>query len=931
MVGSETSPACAHCGSVHESLAGLRSHIVQGRCRSFNPQACAEHLPIEQAMVDACLHGKLGDLLFSSLSRMHLTIHCAQCGRKYERAADLALHLQGSHSRLWRRAQLLTQALVQSVYSISGCQCNPKVGHKRSNHICIPLRQVAMIFHRLQQEPFVPKPVHEKVLPTLFAPTLPGDLKFKLAQLISDRLFSPLWLHDDMRQALSTVCIQCGERHSPAALYLHLHQVHLCRHINITFYMEQLQEVLRECFDVDHCCIHCRQIFNVPASLQSDSDPSARVALAQTHLAYQCPNLLQISVLLGSILYGGRLGYAECGTEQAAPDPGHFPGPSQLVGQGAETVSGSQTVQEAQGSGAAKRRRRKGSFNSSAGKSVANHDPTSAQTRKGSESAAPNRHIYALLHKGTHGTLADTPEGDPGVEAETGSAATGPDATSAAPLSADVGGSTESLAAAGEMSGGGRGSDCPAEEGTAARGRQLAISPVGSPDEDPLPDQQDSDQHGQVDATPDRAPGHGSGPHDAAEISEPRLESRYPGAAMEDSIQPASQRGMGSDGISPAQQCLGVDGMHNESTHGQSIRTCHAPSEAGAPREEEILTQGQGERLQRREEFALSSLMDAGQLMQYDLMHLRLSNPSNWCYANSTFFGVMWTLGCLDSFDPRTWGFQIDQLVTFLRRSSGAVATLMDEIWFQQLLQSWDDPDRQHDCSEFVSAFLIWLNVPVVNMSWQRRIENSGVIQIMDESSRFMPLVLQLTDPEAEETCTLSQLFRSWHQVHGMCAAVTEAAPVLCIHLDRMYFNDREQLLKSQQKVDVLQPVDVPQFEDSLLRIAQIDYVIVGFASHTGHAVAGHSQAAMKTRPSITGETTPFQWMISQDSVAHTLTWNLPDWMVRNSTTFWLVRLDCLALPHHQDWHGDCDFPIVPSVSAIMSMLQQRHGNADQS
>lgn len=40
MTGTETSPACTHCGSVHSSLEGLRSHIVKGRCRFFNPDAC---------------------------------------------------------------------------------------------------------------------------------------------------------------------------------------------------------------------------------------------------------------------------------------------------------------------------------------------------------------------------------------------------------------------------------------------------------------------------------------------------------------------------------------------------------------------------------------------------------------------------------------------------------------------------------------------------------------------------------------------------------------------------------------------------------------------------------------------------------------------------------------------------------------------------
>ena len=319
--------------------------------------------------------------------------------------------------------------------------------------------------------------------------------------------------------------------------------------------------------------------------------------------------------------------------------------------------------------------------------------------------------------------------------------------------------------------------------------------------------------------------------------------------------------------------------------------------------------------------------MDARLVMQYDLEHLRLQNPSNWCWANSTFFGVTWALGCLDAFDPSTWGFQSAQLKNFLRQCTGTVAALIDESWFQQLLQSWDEPDRQHDCSEFVSAFLTWLNVPAFNMSWQRRMENRDVVQTLDESNHFQPVILQLIHPTAvDDTCAISDLFRAWHQVHGMKTALLEAAPLLCVHLDRMYQQDDGSLAKSLQKVDFLSPVHVPCFEGLDLRTSDVEYMIVSVACHYGHDGAGQYQAAMKLRPSVTGDTRPFQWMISQDDESDMLTWHVPERMVRNSTTFWMVRLDCLDLPLHHDWTGSdlADSPIIPSIGAIMSMLNER-------
>ena len=38
----DNSSACAHCGQLFLTMAGLKSHIVQGRCQFFNPQASAE-------------------------------------------------------------------------------------------------------------------------------------------------------------------------------------------------------------------------------------------------------------------------------------------------------------------------------------------------------------------------------------------------------------------------------------------------------------------------------------------------------------------------------------------------------------------------------------------------------------------------------------------------------------------------------------------------------------------------------------------------------------------------------------------------------------------------------------------------------------------------------------------------------------------------
>ena len=144
-------------------MQGLKSHIVQGRCQHFNPQACPETLPVDDLWRQACLDGKLMEILQSPQNRMRLTIVCQACGKGCRRSSDLALHLQSSHARLWRLSKRLTQILVAALYQ-QQCYCNPSVGTKRIGHICLPLRQLAMSFHRLGHEPFAPMLITEQVL-----------------------------------------------------------------------------------------------------------------------------------------------------------------------------------------------------------------------------------------------------------------------------------------------------------------------------------------------------------------------------------------------------------------------------------------------------------------------------------------------------------------------------------------------------------------------------------------------------------------------------------------------------------------------------------------------------------------------------------------------------------------------------------------------
>jgi len=187
---------CAHCGAEYSSLEGLRSHITQSRCSNFDPYAATEVVPISQAWLNTCLHGKMFEQLRAPMERLRLTIKCLHCKQAYQRAGDLANHLMNNHSRLWRHSQHLTLMLVDLVFSQHGCMCNPQIHQLRQNHVCLPLRQIAMLYYRLDSVPFMPVETTDQVISQMLHCSIPRELRFNVSKLFADRAFSDLWTLD---------------------------------------------------------------------------------------------------------------------------------------------------------------------------------------------------------------------------------------------------------------------------------------------------------------------------------------------------------------------------------------------------------------------------------------------------------------------------------------------------------------------------------------------------------------------------------------------------------------------------------------------------------------------------------------------------------------------------------------------------------------
>ena len=95
---------------------------------------------------------------------------------------------------------------------------------------------------------------------------------------------------------LRKYCVLCGGHFHPAALGPHQLQAHpdTCRWASqIAF---QLIAVFQTVQPNDHSCALCGLIFNTP--ITPDADHAARLELMQTHLAWNCPIVQQVALLL---------------------------------------------------------------------------------------------------------------------------------------------------------------------------------------------------------------------------------------------------------------------------------------------------------------------------------------------------------------------------------------------------------------------------------------------------------------------------------------------------------------------------------------------------------------------------------------------------------------------------------------------------------
>ena len=938
----DNEPSCSHCGQIFQTMSGLKSHIVQGRCAFFNPMATSETLEIAAPWRSACLEGPLLDVLRSPQNRLKLTITCQACGRACQRAADLAHHLQSSHARLWRLSQRLTQILVD-VYYQHQCFCNPTLGVKRANHVCLPFRQLAMCYHRLGQHPFAPNVITDQVLQRVLSPKLHSGDRYRIEQLLAQRRFHDLWQDLEVQHLLSCTCLFCGKSAPSAELALHLREEHPCTHEMVLFYMETLLPVVAADNPEDFRCQQCRMIYNLPATMRPEEPVQDRLALAQSHLRANCPVLLQTAVLLASVLNGDSLQHGTARNGGDAADDGCLRRPGSFVpGQGLPTATGRQST-TLQGPPTKRPRGGRGrtsrSGHASTSRAAGHEDPDNAGAagdtpRPGLAKPQTDGSIHAFFEPRAPGGVARPVGGDGLVEKAVGGTIQIDDdlpSSASGPLTAEAA-ETTSRTDFGEQGHGGLVHHVGAEGSDPGRS-QLPKSSLGLSGTEVDTGQEAANQCAEDVPTFGGAFRDDVGSGVGGEIPCLTVSSRFAeDHTMAAPAELAQRQAVRIDVPTGLQLDMDGAGGFHEAAYPTGDTTCIHPSIPDGQTE----GQGQGQRHNLQED---RSTMTGGSLsfaqraaLILGLSRLALTNDSSWCFANCAFQGLMWTLLSQLGTDDMMGGLQFAELERLILEHSDTPASLKETSWVQLFLPTWGLAQGQQDSAECTHCLLTWLCTTAFDMRWERRLETADGLQTVDSSAAHKPIVLTIThEMEFAGHATLPKMLSDWHQEYSMRAALREASTCLCLQVDRFYQNIHGSITKSQCSISLEREVSMPVYAADGMSVDRIGYLPVAGTAHLGSDGAGHCRAALRLQPAVGCDGHPANWLLTQDAQRPTPFWQLPDWFMQNLQVVWLVRTDCLQLPAlpAEMMHGALTdaVPDAPEgTTALLTLLRAQAG-----
>eukprot|EP00438_Fugacium_kawagutii_P012617 Skav205514 [mRNA] locus=scaffold231:258543:262178:- [translate_table: standard] len=874
-------PVCTHCAEQFTSTAALRAHILQGNCPLFDPTLPRQLRDVPAELAEALFQGTLTQFL-DDQTLQSMTTDCMFCTAHYSRGANLLQHLLQEHGDLWQAGVPYGSQLVDDFLQPGACLCKPAVRHPNSQHVCVPIRQLAMQVGRLPLQLFVPYTFTDAMMIGAYRyhSTEVADPTFaSMLTCIIERDFQKLWTDESFLALLQNHCVFCDQVDTPAALHWHLAEAHGIVLETVVHLMPQLVHGMMLLHDDSQSCMFCGLAFHDPASLMTHE------SALRDHLSYQCPVSLQICLLLTTphhdrwrirVRADSRCRDAGVGTELqglAGPLPKN---------QGHRARKAAEET-EAGGDRATQRTKRSRRLAADpapiGGADVAARQAAPDNPGSGfiSDFFGKGQPKCIASTDGARPTLAQTPGARHGVidlEDAPGEAPhSRPDAEGCDGEQGQEGGPalenlprTQDHRRAGELA-------FPSMELTGAEaGDHRSTTPADDTALAILRRAGGSCDLGLLGPEVPRPPG---GPEIKADTMEAPTEPSHghgvqptPSNLWMSGMVPTGRilEGSPADPVTPGDQTsshVGLEGERQGQRQGQGNHTILSIEDA----------------MTRMNHIA----SEHGSGIHLCLCTHRWRNDDSDCFVNAAVSAWLWALLQSDLLGNVT-DDRLTSICNFLAHPQDDGVFLREVHWLKPTMIAWDTKG-QCDAAEFSVLLLrILADLPFVNLQWGKRVlRTDGDVNFEKSAEGCALLVFKpglRVHAQLLDSITLQQLCDDWHQVDGMYSALMARSPMLCIHVDRtIQLQDGGIVHKHDFSILHSGSVDIPCFSGPGVEVTPVRYNTVAMVAHFGHPSAGHYRAALRH-----GKV----WWITEDNSTPQLMFRLPLDFTQNVTLIYV-------------------------------------------
>ena len=221
-----------------------------------------------------------------------------------------------------------------------------------------------------------------------------------------------------------------------------------------------------------------------------------------------------------------------------------------------------------------------------------------------------------------------------------------------------------------------------------------------------------------------------------------------------------------------------------------------------------------------------------------------LANPHNYCYVNALIQALLWIFQARPSAHSSEFG-NTHALLRPLIASGTTVQLHRRKAWLR-LLETWPNPQQQHDVAELLVYIKRQIRFPALEGKWEAR-TMQGPHHHTHQSATQVPHIMLPCKPHK----TLQELVEQWayEQDTGQVCAISKAPTFLCIQLLRFQGKRDGEVSKLSHPTPLPSKLQVPTFTEGIDTMPQA-YVLHSVVYHIGCTPgSGHYRTMGMTAP----------------------------------------------------------------------------------